>query len=61
MGLVLISLERIMIEKSSRLGFSATINEAEYEVLLVEMIMVQKLGGKAVEVFFDSRLVVGQV
>ena len=50
-----------MIEKSSRLGFSATNNEAEYEVLLVEMIMVQKLGGKAVEVFFDSRLVVGQV
>ena len=61
MGLVLISLERIMIEKSLRLGFSATNNEAEYEVLLVEMIMVQKLGGKAVEVFFDSRLVVGQV
>ena len=61
MGLVLISLERIMIEKSSRLGFLATNNEAEYEVLLVEMIMVQKLGGKAVEVFFDSRLVVGQV
>ena len=58
MGLVLISLERIMIEKSLRLGFSATNNEAEYEVLLVEMIMVQKLGGKAVEVFFDSRLVV---
>ena len=61
MGLVLISLERIMIEKSSRLGFSATNNDAEYEILLVEMIMVQKLGGKAVEVFFDSRLVVGQV
>ena len=57
----MISLERIMIEKSLRLGFSATNNEAEYEVLLVEMIMVQKLGGKAVEVFFDSRLVVGQV
>ena len=61
MGLVLISLERIMIEKSSRLGFSATNNEAKYEALLVGMTMVQKLGGKAVEVFFDSRLVVGQV
>ena len=59
--LVLISPERIMIEKSLRLGFSATNNEAEYEALLVRMIMVQKMGGKAVEVFFDSRLVVGQV
>ena len=39
-GLVLISPERIIIEKSLRLGFSATNNEAEYEVLLVGMIMV---------------------
>ena len=44
-----------------RLGFSATNNEVEYEALLVGMVMIQKLGGKAVEVFFDSRLVVGQV
>ena len=60
-GLVLVSLEKITIEKSLRLGFSATNNEAEYEALLVGMTMVQKLGGKAAEVFFDSRLVVGQV
>ena len=45
--LVLISPERIMIEKSLRLGFLATNNEAEYEALLVGMIMVQKMGGKA--------------
>ena len=57
MGLVLISLERITIEKSLRLGFSATNNEA----LLVGMTMVQKIGGKAMEIFSDSRLVVGQV
>ena len=55
--LVLISLERITIEKSLRLGFSATNNEA----LLVGMTMVQKIGGKAMEMFSDSRLVVGQV
>ena len=60
-GLVLISPERITIEKSLKLGFSATNNEAEHEALLVGMIMVQKMGGKAVEVFSDSRLVVGQV
>ena len=59
--LVLTSPEGITIEKSLRLGFSATNNEAEYKALLVGMIMVQKLGGKAVEVFSDSRLVVGQV
>ena len=59
MGLVLISPERITIEKSLRLSFSATNNEAEYEALLVGMIMVQKMGGKAVEVFSGSRLMVG--
>ena len=61
MGLVLVSPERITIEKSLRLNFSATNNEAEYEALLMGMMMVQKLGGKAVRVFSDSKLVVGQV
>ena len=60
-GLVLISLERITIEKSLRLGFLATNNEAEYEALLAGMSMVQKMGEKAVEIFSDSRLVLGQV
>ena len=40
MGLVLISPKNITIEKSLRLGFSATNNEAEYEALLVGMTMV---------------------
>ena len=61
MGLVLMSPERIIIEKSMRLGFSTTNNEVEYEALLVGMTMVQKMGGKTVEIFFNSRLVVGQV
>ena len=60
-GLVLISPESITIENSIRLGFSAINNEAEYEALLQGMIMVQKLGGKAMEAFSDSKLVVGQV
>ena len=59
MGLVLISLEKITIEKSLRLGFLVTNNEAEYEVLLVGMTMIQKIGGKAMEIFSNSRLVVG--
>ena len=61
MGLVLVSPKKITIEKSLRLNFSATNNEAEYEVLLKGMQMVQKMGGKAVRVFSDSKLVVGQV
>ena len=59
--LVLISLEKIIVEKSLRLDFSATKNEAEYETLLMGMAMVQRMGGKLVKVFSNSRLVVGQV
>ena len=59
MGLVIISPDKIIIEKSLRLGFLATNNKAEYEALLVGITMVQKMGGKIVEIFSDSRLVVG--
>ena len=61
MGLVLISPERITIEKFLRLGFSTTNNEAKYEALLVGTTMVQRMGGKAMEIFSNSMLVVGQV
>ena len=60
-GLVLVSPKKITIKKSLRLDFSATNNEVEYEALLVGMVMVQKMGGKAIEIFSDSGLVVGQV
>ena len=60
-GLVLISLEKVIVEKSLRLDFSATNNEAKYEALLMGIAMVQKMGGKSIKVFSDSRLVVGQV
>ena len=60
-GLVLVSPKKITIEKSLRLGFSAINNEAEYETLLMGMMMVQKMDGKTVKVFSDSKLVMGQV
>ena len=60
-GLVLMSSEKVVIEKSLRLNFLATNNEAEYETLLVGMTMVQRMGGKSIKLFSDSRLVVGQV
>ena len=55
------SLDMITIEKSLRLGFSTINNEVEYEALLREVAMVQKMGGKAAEVFSNLRLIVGQV
>ena len=61
MRLVLVSPKKITIEKSLRLDFLVTHNEIEYEALPVGMSMIQRMGGKAVEMFSDSRLVVGQV
>ena len=59
--LVLISPEKVIVEKSLRLDFLALNNEAEYEALLMGMAMTPRMGGKSVKVFSDSRLVVGQV
>ena len=60
-GLVLTSSEKVIVEKSLRLDFPATNNEAEYEALLEGMAMVQRMGGKSIKLLSDSRLVVGQV
>ena len=60
-GLVLISPEKVNVEKSLRLDFSATNNEAEYEALMMGMAMVQRMGGTSVKVFSNLRLVVDQV
>ena len=57
----MISPKKVTIEKSLRLGFSATNNEVEYEALLAGIVMVQKISRKVVEIFSDSRLVMGQV
>ena len=61
MGLVIISPKKIIFEKSLRVGFSATNNESKYEALLVGMTMVLRMKGKAVEMFSNSRMVIGQV
>ena len=60
-GLVLVSPEQITIVKSLRLGFLVTNNETEYKALLEGMSMVHRIGGKAVKIFLDSRLIVSQV
>ena len=58
---MLITFEKLIMEKSLRLDFLATNNEAEYEALLVGVAMVKQLGGDVVELHFDSRLAMGQV
>ena len=58
---MLITPEKLIMEKSLRLRFLATNNEVEYEALLAGIAMVRQLGGEVVELYFDSRLVVGQV
>ena len=54
-GLILISSEKVIVEKSLRLDFLTPNNEAEYEALMMGMAMVQRMGGKSVKVFLDSR------
>ena len=61
MGIMLVIPEKLIVEKSLRLGFLTTNNEAEFEALLAGMAMVSRLGGKAIEIYWDSCLVVGQV
>ena len=61
MGPVLVSLKKITIEKSLRLGFSTTNNKTEYETLLAGMTMTQKMDGKVVEILLYSRLIIGHV
>lgn len=60
-GIVIISLEGIMLEKSLRLCFSVTKNKVKYEPLQVGLIAVQKLRGKLMKVYCDSRLIARQV
>ena len=58
---MLISPEGIRLEKSLRLGFRASNNEAEYEALLTRLRATQKLEVEEVDILSDSRLVVSQI
>ena len=42
-----------------RLGFLTTNNEAEYEALLAGVAIINQLGEEVVNLYSDSRLVVG--
>lgn len=49
------------MEKSLRLGFRASNNEAKYEAFIFGIKAAQQLGAEEVEIFSDSNLVVSQV
>lgn len=60
-GIILISLEGIRMEKSFRLGFPTFNNEVEYEALLAGLRMSKQVGEDRVQLYCDSRLVVSQI
>ena len=59
MRIVLLTPEKLVMERSLQLSFPVTNKEAEYEALLAGMAMVGRLGGEVIEIYSDSCLVVG--
>ena len=60
-GVVIVSPNGIVLEKSLRFSFSATNNKVKYEALWSGLEAIKGLGGNNIEVFSDSQLIVGQV
>ncbi|XP_075666144.1 uncharacterized protein LOC142635980 [Castanea sativa] len=60
-GVVLITPEKLVMEKSLRLGFITTNNEAKYEALLAGSQMVRHLGEEIMDLYCDSKLVFEQI
>ncbi|XP_028058581.1 uncharacterized protein LOC114262423 [Camellia sinensis] len=61
LGIVLNSLNGLIIKQAITLGFPASNNEAEYEALLAKLRSALRMKATAVMVFSDSKLVVNQV
>lgn len=60
-GIVLVSLEGIRVEKLFRLGFWASNNEAKYEALLACLRIDKQAGVDRLILLCVSRLIVNQV
>ena len=58
-GVVIVSPDGIVLEKSLRLSFSTTNNEAEYVALWLGLEAVEGLGGNSIKVFSDFQLIMG--
>ena len=60
-GILLVSLEWLVLEQAVRLKFSASNNEAEYETLMIGLRSARELGASHLQVFCDSQLVANQI
>lgn len=60
-GVEIVTPEGLRLEKSLRLCFQASNNEAEYKAFITGLRVAQKLGAEEVEIFSNLRLVVSQV
>uniref|UniRef100_A0A2N9I521 Uncharacterized protein n=1 Tax=Fagus sylvatica TaxID=28930 RepID=A0A2N9I521_FAGSY len=61
LGIVLISPKGELLEQAVRLGFGASNNEAEYEVLLHGLRAAKRLGADPLTIHYDSQLIVNQL
>ncbi|XP_068504128.1 uncharacterized protein [Phaseolus vulgaris] len=60
-GIILEGPNRLFIEKALTFAFKASNNQAEYEALVVGMLLAKELGAQSLLVKSDSLLVTGQV
>jgi len=51
----------LLIEQALRFGFKASNNQAEYEALIVGMLLAKEIGVQSLLAKSDSQLVTGQV
>jgi len=51
----------VLIEQALRFAFKASNNQAEYEALIVEMLLAKEMGAQSLLAKSDSQLVTGQV
>lgn len=59
--MVIASPEGIIVEHELHLEFSMTSNEAEYQALIADLVLLKKLGVHDLKAYSDSQLVVGDV
>ncbi|XP_068503974.1 uncharacterized protein [Phaseolus vulgaris] len=60
-GVILEGPDSVLIEQSLRFAFKASNNQAEYEALIVEILLAKEMGAKVSVAKSDSLLVIGQV
>jgi len=60
-GVILEGLDGLLIEQALRFGFKASNNQAEYEALIVGILLAKEMGAKRLLAKSDSLLVIGQV